>query len=72
MFFDKSPMFLYDSQWLCFGVPNKNSLPIEGYYVNIKSGEIQYRKSNILITKKDKKVSISIFLHKETIREGKH
>ena len=60
VYFDYEPIFIAGDNYF-FGIPEKNKIPIQGYYVNGNTLEIEYRESKVSVTSKQSKIKNSDF-----------
>jgi hypothetical protein len=51
-FFDRAPIFIVDDEYF-FSEPAKIEIPLQGFYVNGRTGVIEYRKSEAVIHAKE-------------------
>lgn len=53
-FFDRTPIFIVGDEYF-FSVPSKiDAVSLQGFYVNGRTGVIEYRRSNVTIHSRDK------------------
>ena len=53
-YFDKRPIFIHDDVYFFPSELSKIDVPLEGFYVNARTGIIEYRNSDVVIDAKDK------------------
>jgi hypothetical protein len=66
-YFDTEPLLFVNGEYL-FGVPEKDRLPLTGYYVDATNGGIVFRKSKFTVSSGEKRLPANPYESEERLK----